>query len=76
MEALDSLQCGAPTTLEYLKNNKTYLQSSVKVYTSLINKQEGQLHKIIESSTIFNTSVYRYVVVGSLFLMKPVEISE
>jgi len=71
VEALDSLQCGAPTTLEYLQNSKTYLQSSVKVYfpekklSSLINKQEDQLHKVTELSTIFNTSVYWYIVVVS-----------
>jgi len=55
-----------PTTLEYLKN-KTYLQSSVKVYfpeknlNSLINKQEDQLHKVTESRTIFNTSACLWV---------------
>ena len=42
---------------------------------SLINKQECQMHKVTESSTIFNTSVYGYVVVGSLFLIKLVELS-
>jgi len=82
VDALDSLQCGAPTTLEYLKITRHICSHPLKcifqkkILTSLINKQEGQLHKIIESSTIFNTSVYGYIVVGSLFLMKPVEISE